>query len=565
MFRFKTIGGRIKFGYAFVIILLVAVITFITVFTINIISRQSSILKTITKANQIQDIISKYTPTLVNQLAQADSRKNMFMNSSSVRAKVDEELVYLDKSIPLLDSEGRKNLKAVTAKVDTYFSNIKEISDGSQSLSMGEILQKYQNVRSCNNFIVEGVKELVSSQLVYSEITSKEIDHQFRIILIIILVLVIICIVSSVFYSFMMARKITNGFGRLTKASKEIAFGNLKGEDVLIKSGDELQILGNSFNDMKNNLIDISKKVHGIGLKVSISADEVQKGVQLNSEVGMQISSAIQEISAGAESQSEEATNTFIAVDKIQHILKSIVERANCVKDESVDSRKIAQEGVNYIDNFIKQINVINSTMSETVGSIGELNEKSVRIGKIIGLITSIAEQTKLLSFNAAIEAARAGPAGRGFAVVADEVNNLSLKTSESTKLISTIIKDVQDETKKMTDIINKVVFEVNNAICLVSSASTALINVENSTISVSEEISEVSINIEKVLENMLNISQSSSDISLIAQQFAASSQQIAASVEEQVATLEQITVTSSIMSDYSHQLEAAIQNLKYE
>jgi len=84
------------------------------------------------------------------------------------------------------------------------------------------------------------------------------------------------------------------------------------------------------------------------------------------------------------------------------------------------------------------------ASVKEADRSVTRLEEASVQVGKVVEVIQSIAEQTKLLALNATIEAARAGEAGRGFAVVAGEVKDLAQKTAEATGEISGQISSIR-------------------------------------------------------------------------------------------------------------------------
>ncbi len=103
---------------------------------------------------------------------------------------------------------------------------------------------------------------------------------------------------------------------------------------------------------------------------------------------------------------------------------------------------------------------------------IKELSKSVERIGEITGTINSIAEQTSLLSLNAAIEAARAGEAGRGFAVVADEVRKLAERTSESAKDIIDIVEGIGDSTARAVDLVSKILESVQRGMNVSDKAS---------------------------------------------------------------------------------------------
>ncbi|MEX1058232.1 MAG: methyl-accepting chemotaxis protein, partial [Natronospirillum sp.] len=121
------------------------------------------------------------------------------------------------------------------------------------------------------------------------------------------------------------------------------------------------------------------------------------------------------------------------------------------------------------------------------------LGQYSQEIGDIVSLINDIADQTNILSLNAAIQASMAGDAGRGFAVVADEVQRLAERSSSATKQIEALVKNIQSDTNEAVISMEQTTSEVVRGARLAQDAGVALEEIENVSRSLADLIQNIS------------------------------------------------------------------------
>ena len=168
-----------------------------------------------------------------------------------------------------------------------------------------------------------------------------------------------------------------------------------------------------------------------------------------------QLASASEQISCGASQSAErsriqfdQTTQVATAMQEMSATVAQVSENSNRAADDARQAADTARHGGAIVDETLAKMSAIAASVGGTAEKMRELGKSSDQIGRIIGVIDDIADQTNLLALNAAIEAARAGEQGRGFAVVADEVRKLAERTTTATKEISQMIKNIQEETR---------------------------------------------------------------------------------------------------------------------
>jgi len=231
---------------------------------------------------------------------------------------------------------------------------------------------------------------------------------------------------------------------------KNIAEGNSSGSrKIAITSEDEVGELAKWFNKFSESLISILDRSKVSGVEVSLLSQKLNESMaQLN---------------AAAIQQSAAVSQTTSAMEEMYQTSSKISDNATNVVEIAEITQHTAKTGVDKVNKLIQKMEDVERINQHRTQEVIVLNKKVARITEIIGLIRDINEQTKLIAFNAALEASGAGEAGKRFGVVASEIRRLADTVQESMEEIRTMIDEIQNQTElllKSTDQSTNIVLE---------------------------------------------------------------------------------------------------------
>jgi len=243
------------------------------------------------------------------------------------------------------------------------------------------------------------------------------------------LVVVVVALLLAFVSGYFLVQAITQPLGRLVGVTDAMSQADFT-QRVKLDRQDEFATLGDGFNRMADDLTALVGQVQQSGIQVSTSVNEIAATAKEQQATASEIAATTTEI--GATSKEISATS--------KELVKTMSE-VSSVAEQSATLAGSGQAGLARMEDTMRHV-------MEAAGGINAklavLNEKAGNINQVVTTITKVADQTNLLSLNAAIEAEKAGEYGRGFAVVATEIRRLADQTAVATYDIEQMVKEMQ-------------------------------------------------------------------------------------------------------------------------
>ncbi|GBF78973.1 methyl-accepting chemotaxis protein [Aphanothece sacrum] len=326
-------------------------------------------------------------------------------------------------------------------------------------------------------------------------------------------------IIAILGLGYWMTRSIAISLGKAVKIAEQVSEGNLTTQ-VEITSNDEIGQLLEALKTMINNLNGLISKVQQSGISITSSTTQMAASrKQLEATLTEQIAST-NEVTATA----QEIANTS----------EELVKTMEQITELSQGTAQAASQGQTELGSMETTMRQLAEATTSIASKLGVMSEKAHNINSVVLTITKVADQTNLLSLNAAIEAEKAGEYGAGFAVVAREIRRLADQTAVATLEIEQMVKEMQSA-------VSTGVMEMDKFNKEVSSSVQDVGNISHKIAQVIEQVQRINPRFELVSKSMEEQSRSARHIREAMEQLSEGSEQTAYSLHDTHLVLEQL------------------------
>jgi methyl-accepting chemotaxis protein WspA len=330
--------------------------------------------------------------------------------------------------------------------------------------------------------------------------------------------------------AFALVRAINQPLGRLVKAIEVMRVGDFS-QTLTLDRQDEFGVLADGFNGTVDKLSSLIRDVQHSGLQVNTSATEIAATAQEQLSTANEIAATTAEI--GATSKEISATSK-----ELVHTMKEVTD----VAEKTASLAGSGHAGLNRMKSTMQQITEASGAIN---ARLAVLSEKAGNISNVVTTITKVADQTNLLSLNAAIEAEKAGDYGRGFSVVAVEIRRLADQTAVATSDIEQTVKEMQSAAAAGVMGMDKFSEEVRRGVEVVQQ--------------VGEELSQIIQQVQTLTPNFETVSEGMQSQSLGAQQISDSLAQLSEAAKQTVESLRQSNLAIEQLNEASRRLQNGV------
>ena len=476
----------------------------------NAVARVSEIEKSLLQGDSVSQFNS------VIDLSKLIQQARFQVRGYTYSAKVEAEQPALDAIANAL-----KNADSLRSQLpEQYSANLQEASDSLKAYLAAVSQFRDSQVASAaalkamaeqGDLLFDRSKKLTASQTIIRDADAAQAKF-------LLMLATALALVFGIVAAWAITRQIVIPLSQTLKVAERVAAGDLT-HDLVSQRQDELGQLQRAMQSMTMGLRDLIGGISDGVTQIASAAEE--------------LSAVTEQTSAGVNSQKVETDQVATAMNEMAATVQEVARNAEEASEAAVAADQQAREGDRVVGEAIAQIERLAGEVGNSTEAMGHLKRESNKIGSVLDVIKSVAQQTNLLALNAAIEAARAGEAGRGFAVVADEVRSLAQRTQKSTEEIEELIVGLQSGTQQVATIMDNSRSLTDSSVELTRRAGNALENITRTVSAIQAMNQQIATAAEQQSAVAEEINRSVLNVRDVSEQTAAASEETAASSTE--------------------------------
>ncbi len=357
------------------------------------------------------------------------------------------------------------------------------------------------------------------------DISANWIDEQMENLRNLVILTCIVTYAVSLTVLLLLMMKFRRGMNKLNNKVKELANGSGDlTKEIDIRSGDELEVIAGNMNMFIRQIRTLVEEVVQSADEIVSSGEKMNTTVTSNTRIMSGMNSELESISVNmqesARSSKELSQQLSESAEEIVAFAENVNQICTMIEKANESAQTSSATAVENQKNTLNSIHSMQTRMQKAEHDV----EKITQVKQIAEEISNIASQTRILSINAQIEAARAGQAGAGFAIVATEVGTLSNEIDRAAAEINTINNEIISAVETLTTVLNEMITFVSTDVAkdydsfaalgeeygsTTSTIRTQMSAIGKQSASISRTISDINASVKEITHNVAVVSDS--------------------------------------------------------